>query len=118
MQHSVSIALCKQENTLYMDLNTLSSLFVISQVKECVTQTLQILQILRDPQPRVTESTDCTELRVQSAECQHSRPSINARRPTNDTFLVSFCHQPFIHKLLKRLQRQQKRDKYRKCSAA
>ena len=45
LPHSALLALCKQENTLDIALDTLPSLVFISQVKECVTQTLQILQI-------------------------------------------------------------------------
>ena len=50
LAHSASLALCKQENTLDIALYTFQSLVSISEVKECVTQTLQILQISRDPQ--------------------------------------------------------------------
>ena len=47
LQHSVSLALCKQENELDIALYTLP--VFISQVKDCVTQTLQILKVSRDP---------------------------------------------------------------------
>ena len=60
LAHSVSIALCKQENTLDIALDTLPKLVLISQVKECVTQTLQILQISRDPQTRVLSNLSPT----------------------------------------------------------
>ena len=53
LAHSASLALCKQENTLDIALYTFRSLVSISEVKECVTQTLQILQISRDPQTHV-----------------------------------------------------------------
>ena len=43
---SALFALCKQENTLDIALDTLLSLVFISQVKECLTRTLQILQTL------------------------------------------------------------------------
>ena len=43
----------RPENTLDIALDTLPSLVFIFQVKECVTQTLQNLQISRDPQTRV-----------------------------------------------------------------
>ena len=55
LAHSASLALCKQENTLDIALYTFRSLVSISEVKECVTQTLQILQISRDPQTRVLD---------------------------------------------------------------
>ena len=50
---SVSLALCKQENTQDIALDTLQSLVSVSEVRECVTQTLEILQISRDPQTLV-----------------------------------------------------------------
>ena len=53
LAHSVSLALCKQENTPDIALDTFQSLVSISEVRECVTQTLQILQILKDPQTHV-----------------------------------------------------------------
>ena len=53
LAHSVSLALCKQGNTLDIALDTFQSLVSISEVRECVTQTLQILQISRDLQTRV-----------------------------------------------------------------
>ena len=39
LQHSVSLSLCKQENTLDIALDTFRSLVSISEVRECVTQT-------------------------------------------------------------------------------
>ena len=53
LTHSVSLALCKQENTLHIALDTFQSLVSISKVREFVLQALQILQISRDPQTRV-----------------------------------------------------------------
>ena len=53
LQHSVSLSLGKEENTLDIALDTLQSLVLISPVKYCVTQTLQILHISKDPQTRV-----------------------------------------------------------------
>ena len=50
---SGTLALCKQENTLDIALDTSQILVSISKVRECVTQTLQIFQILRDPQTHV-----------------------------------------------------------------
>ena len=45
-----TVSACKQEITLDIALEPLLSLLFISQVKECVTKTLQILQISRDQQ--------------------------------------------------------------------
>ena len=53
LAHSASSALCNQENTLDIALDTFRSLVSFCEVRECVTQTLQILQISRDPQTRV-----------------------------------------------------------------
>ena len=50
LAHSLSLALCKQKNTLEIALDILSSLVSHSKVREWVTQTLQVFQILRDPQ--------------------------------------------------------------------
>ena len=64
---SASLALCKQENKLDIVLDTLPSLvfFVISQAWECVTQTLEILQISRDPQTRVSRRVVLQEKIIQ-----------------------------------------------------
>ena len=48
LAHSTSLALCKQKNTLDIAIDTLQSLVIIFQVRVCVTQTIQSLQILRD----------------------------------------------------------------------
>ena len=53
LAHSVSLAICKQENTVDVALDAFQSLVSISEVRECVTQTLKILQISGDPQTRV-----------------------------------------------------------------
>ena len=55
----VSFGLCQQENTLNIALDTFRSLVSISEVRECVKQTLQILQISRDPQTRAPLMVIC-----------------------------------------------------------
>ena len=54
--HIVYLALCKQENTLDIALDTFQTLISISEARECVTQTLKILQISRDPQTCVPQA--------------------------------------------------------------